>query len=101
MKLYEPQKIEVVRVDIKGGKNNSYCITLEETNITETINFVNQSLKDVKYQESNSCLQPPSKVTISCYKAIGDRKGNSKSLTVYGLKSSQIKTILLNKIKNT
>lgn len=98
MKLYIPEEKEVVRIDIKGGKNKSACLTVIETDIFQTISFVEETLKDVYYHEERKVLEPIPKLTISCYEAKGNKKGNSKSLTVYGLTADYVKNLLIEKI---
>ena len=101
MKLYIPEDKEVIRIDIKGGKGNSSCLTLIETDIYQALSFVEDSLKDVYYHEERICLKPIPKLTISCYEARGNKKGNSKSCTVYGLSADYVKTLLIDKLKNS
>ena len=98
MKLYIPEEKEVVRIDIKGGKNNSACLTVIETDIYQSINFVEETLKDVYYHEERNVFEPIPKLTISCYEAKGNKKGNSKSLTVHGLKADYVKKLLIEKL---
>lgn len=98
MKLYLPEEKEVVRVDIKGGGGNSACITLIDASIDEAINFVKESLANVGSPGTTSCLTPQSKLRISCYKAIGNKKSHSKSITAYGVTANQVKQILINDI---
>lgn len=98
MKLYIPEKKEVVRVDIKGGKNNSACITLIDTDIYQAKSFIEDLLKDKYYHEERCCLEAIPKLIISCYEAKGNKKGNSKSLTVYGLKAHYIQNIIIDKL---
>jgi len=100
MKLYIPEEKEVVRVDIKGGKNNSCCLTLIETDIYQAISFVEETLKDIYYHEERKVLDPIPKLIISCYEAKGNKKGSSKSITVYGINADYAKNLLIKQITN-
>lgn len=100
MKIYIPEEKEVIRIDIKGGKNNSACITLIDTDIYQALAFVKDSLKDSYYHEERQVFDPIKKLTISCYMAKGNKKGNSKSVTVYGVTADYVKNLLINKLKN-
>ena len=99
MKLYIPEDKKVVRVDIKGGKNNSTAFTLIDTTIEDTIIYVKKTLRHTVYNLVLSCLEKPPSVTVSCYYAKGNQKFKSKSITVYGLDAMKIREILINGLK--
>ena len=98
MKLFIPEEKEVIRVDIKGGKNNSACLTVIDTDIYQAKSFIEELLKDVYYHEERICLDAVPKLTISCYEAKGNKKGKSKSLTVYGVKADYVKNLIISKL---
>lgn len=98
MKLFIPEEKEVIRVDIKGGKNNSSCLTLIDTDIYQAKNFVEELLKGIYYHEERICLDAVPKLTISCYEAKGNKKGKSKSITVYGIKADYVKNLIVNEL---
>ena len=100
MKLYKPEEKEVIRIDIKGGKNNSTCLTLIDTDKYAALSFVKEALKDTYYHEERNVLSPIPKLTVSCYEAKGNKKGKSKSTTVYGLSADILKNILIDKLSN-
>ena len=96
MRIYKRQAVRVVRIDIKGGKGNSRCITVADTTIEEAIMFVRSVFSKVMVNYNHPSTQPPPKIIVSCYEAEGDKKSKSKSLTLWGLKADEIKDRLIN-----
>jgi hypothetical protein len=89
MKLYKPEPIKYVRLQIVQQLSSTAYLTLIETNKEEVKKWLMEVLKD-------KCLVFPKgkSTTINIRDALGGKNLKSTSLRLYGLSPAEIKTII-------
>ena len=93
MKLYNPQPIALVRLQIKKLKQETFYLTLHETTRKEVVHFVRLVIKDK--------INPfPEGVRTSIYirDAIGAKNLKTETVSFYGLTTKEVYDLILNGI---
>ena len=93
MKLYNPQPIALVRLQIKKLKQETFYLTLHETTRKEVVDFVKLVIKDK--------INPfPEGVRTSIYirDAIGAKNLKTETVSFYGLTTKEVYDLILNGI---
>jgi hypothetical protein len=99
MKLVTPKK--VVRIDIKGGKGNSRCLTVEETNLEECVQYLKDLLAKIRMKIDIQALVKMKTVTISCFEVENGKRIKNKSISAYGMTADQIHSLIIKSLEIT
>lgn len=84
----------VVRVDIRGGKNNSGSVTLPSKNIALCYNAVKELLSTVPQKTDLPITEKPSSICVCVNKLIDRKSVQTSTFTVYNTTANELKKVL-------
>lgn len=97
MKLYQKETMKVVRFDVKEFDSSNTKkpkkakgITVMETTVPKAMEHITKLFKNEEVTIKIKATQSPARCSITAYEALGSKRENYKSITLYGLTCDQI-----------
>jgi len=93
MKIYNPTKLELIRLTIKGNCQDTESLNLIDTTHENAIKYV------IKEFSEYMVKKPSFKTTIDLRHCIGGDNLSSQRISLYGIKPKEVLEILTKKIQ--
>lgn len=95
MKIYNPEPIPLVRLQIRKSKEETFYLTLHETTRKEVVDFVRTVIKD-----KINPFPEGVRTSIHIRDAVGAKNLKCETVSFYGLTTKEVYNLILKKLKN-
>jgi hypothetical protein len=93
MRIHKPEKLELIRLTIKGNSQPTEYLNLIDTNHKEVVEFLVKEFSEYSFKSKGFIS------TIDSRYCLGGENGKSQRVSLYGIKPQEIVKVLTEIIK--